>query len=93
MPPHRDVIAGGRGMGLGCIRVRLPLGCRVGQQRRPSVVTIDPVGIRVALAPIVLARGELHERRPFPARHLVSLERSRARTAFRPRRLGWIASS
>jgi hypothetical protein len=85
MPPHRNVIAGGRGMGLGCIKVLLPLGCRVGQRRRPSVVTIDPVGIRVALAPMVLALGELHERRPFPARRLVSLERSRDAVAIRLR--------
>jgi hypothetical protein len=31
MPPN--VIAGARGMGLGCIKVRIPPGCRVGHRR------------------------------------------------------------
>jgi hypothetical protein len=34
---------------------------------------------------MVLALGELHERRPFPARRLVSLERSRDAVAIRLR--------
>src|SRR5690242_21773387 len=56
-------------------RAQRGIGSERRQRRFPGVVAVDPVDVGDALAPDVLARGELHLRRPLVAGRLVAGKR------------------